>query len=401
MLDRFTFRTAGESHGKGMLVLIEGVPAGIPISPLDVATDLARRQLGFGRGGRMQIEKDAGEILSGVRLGETLGSPVAVWIPNRDHDNWRIAMSVDAQPEADEEALRRVYLPRPGHADLVGLLKFDRTDARDILERSSARETSARVAAGAVARRLLAEFGIEFGSHVVRIGDVKADAGDSTAPGLNDRADDSDVRCLDGTAADRMREAIRAAGDAGDTLGGVFELVATGLPVGLGSYVSWDRRLDARIGAAMLGIQAMKGVEIGLGFRAAELRGSEVHDEIEREPTRRMTGGYGRRRNNAGGLEGGITTGEPLVVRVAMKPLSSLTRPLDSVDVRTGQPAKAERERSDVCAVPAAGVVGEAMLALVLADALCEKFGGDTLNDMKVAWESYLSRVNSAEFGDE
>jgi len=401
MLDHFTFRTAGESHGKGMLVVIEGVPAGIPISPLDVATDLARRQLGFGRGGRMQIEKDAGEILSGVRLGETLGSPVAVWIPNRDHDNWRVAMSVDAQPEADDEALRRVYLPRPGHADLVGLLKFDRTDARDILERSSARETSARVAAGSVARRLLAEFGIEVGSHVVRIGDVKADSGDSTAPGLSDRADKSDVRCLDGAAADRMREAIRAAGDAGDTLGGVFELVATGLPVGLGSYISWDRRLDARIGAAMLGIQAMKGVEIGLGFQAATLRGSDVHDEIEREPTRRMTGGYGRRRNNAGGLEGGITTGEPLVVRVAMKPLSSLTRPLDSVDVRTGQPAKAERERSDLCAVPAAGVVGEAMLALVLADAMCEKFGGDTLNDMKVAWESYLSRVNSAEFGDE
>jgi chorismate synthase len=233
----------------------------------------------------MQIEKDAGEILSGIRLGETLGSPVAVWIPNRDHDNWRVAMSVDAQPEADDEALRRVYLPRPGHADLVGLLKFDRTDARDILERSSARETSARVAAGSVARRLLAEFGIEVGSHVVRIGDVKAAAGDSTAPGLSDRADKSDVRCLDGAAANRMREAIRAAGDAGDTLGGVFELVATGLPVGLGSYMSWDRRLDGRIGAAMLGIQAMKGVEIGLGFQAATLRGSDVHDEIEREPT--------------------------------------------------------------------------------------------------------------------
>lgn len=401
MLDHFTFRTAGESHGKGMLVLIEGVPAGVPVSPLDIATDLARRQLGFGRGGRMQIERDAGEILSGVRLGETLGSPVTVWIVNRDHDNWQVSMSVEPQPDADDEALRRVYLPRPGHADLVGLLKFDRTDARDILERSSARETSARVAAGAIARRLLSEFGIEIGSHVVRIGDVQASAGDATAPGLNDRADESDVRCLDATAADRMRAAITAAGEAGDTLGGVFEVVATGLPVGLGSYVSWDRRLDARIGAAMLGIQAMKGVEIGLGFRAAELRGSDVHDEIEREPARRMTGGYGRRRNNAGGLEGGVTTGEPLVVRVAMKPLSSLTRPLDSVNVRTGQPAKAERERSDVCAVPAAGVVGEAMLALVLADALREKFGGDTLNDMRAAWKAYLDRVNSVEFGDE
>jgi len=400
MLDHFRFHTAGESHGKGMLVLIEGVPAGVPVSPLDVATDLARRQLGFGRGGRMQIETDAGEILSGVRLGETLGSPLTVWIPNRDHENWRVAMSVESQPGADDETLRRVYLPRPGHADLVGLLKFDRKDARDILERSSARETSARVAAGAVARRLLAEFGIEIGSHVVRIGDVRAADSDSTSPGLNDRADESDVRCLDDSAANQMRQAISSAGDVGDTLGGVFEVVATGLPVGLGSYLAWDGRLDARIGAAMLGIQAMKGVEIGLGFQAAELRGSDVHDEIERNPEQRMTGGYSRRRNNAGGLEGGVTTGEPLVVRVAMKPLSSLTRPLDSVNVRTGQPAKAERERSDVCAVPAAGVVGEAMLALVLADAMREKFGGDTLGDMKTAWESYLKRANTAEFDD-
>ncbi len=400
MLDYFKFRTAGESHGKGMLVLIEGVPAGVPLSPVDVAADLARRQLGFGRGGRMQIEKDAGEILSGVRLGETIGSPVTVWVVNRDHENWHVAMSVEPQPDADEEALRRVYLPRPGHADLVGLLKFGRSDARDILERSSARETSARVAAGAVARRLLAEFGIEIGSHVVRIGEVQAADGDGTSPGLNDRADASDVRCLDAAAAARMREAISAAAEVGDTLGGVFEVIATGLPVGLGSYVSWDHRLDARIGAAMLGIQAMKGVEIGLGFRAAELRGSDVHDEIEREPANRMTGGYRRRRNSAGGLEGGITTGEPLVIRIAMKPLSSLTRSLDSVNVRTGRPEKAERERSDVCAVPAAAVVGEAMLALVLADAMREKFGGDTLLDMRTAWESYLERVNTVDFND-
>jgi len=399
MLDHFRFHTAGESHGKGMLVLIEGVPAGVPVSQLDVATDLARRQLGFGRGGRMQIETDVGEILSGVRLGETLGSPLTVWIPNRDHENWLVAMAVEPQPDADDETLRRVYLPRPGHADLVGLLKFDRTDARDILERSSARETSARVAAGAVARRLLSEFGVEVGSHVVRIGDVMAADADIAISGINERADSSDVRCLDPDAADHMREAIRSAGELGDTLGGVFEIVATGLPVGLGSYMAWDRRLDARIGAAMLGIQAMKGVEIGLGFQSAELCGSDVHDEIERESGRRLTGGYARRRNNAGGLEGGITTGEPLIVRVAMKPLSSLTRPLDSVNVRTGLPAKAELERSDVCAVPAAGVVGEAMLALVLADALREKFGGDTLKDMRVAWTSYLDRVNTAEFG--
>lgn len=401
MLRHFTFHTAGESHGKGMLVVIEGVPAGVPISPADIAADLARRQLGFGRGGRMTIEQDAGEVLSGIRLGETLGSPVTVWIPNRDHENWRVAMSVEPQPEADDEALRRVHLPRPGHADLVGLLKYGRSDARDILERSSARETSARVAAGAVARRLLGEFGIAVGSHVTRIGTVEATGIDAMTPSLNERADSSDVRCLDAEAADRMRAAIREAGDAGDTLGGVFEVVVTGAPVGLGSHTSWDKRLDARIGAAMLGIQAMKGVEIGLGFRAAALKGSEVHDEIERRAERRESGGYHRRRNNAGGLEGGTTTGEPIVVRVAMKPLSSLTRPLDSVNVQTGRPAKAERERSDVCAVPAAGVVGEAMLALVLADAMREKFGGDTLSDMRASWETYLARINSAAFEDE
>ncbi|MDH3297252.1 MAG: chorismate synthase [Gemmatimonadota bacterium] len=401
MLRHFTFHTAGESHGRGMLVVIEGVPAGLPITPLHIAADLSRRQLGFGRGGRMTIEKDAGELLSGVRLGEALGSPLTVWVPNRDHRNWRVAMSVEAQPDADDETLRRVHLPRPGHADLVGLLKYDRVDARDILERSSARETSARVAAGAVARRLLAEFGIAIGSHVTRIGDVEVTDVPTELSDLNQRADASDVRCLDPTVAGRMRNAIRSAELAGDTLGGIFEVVATGVPVGLGSHVSWERRLDARIGAAMLGIQAMKGVEIGLGFRSAALRGSDVHDEIDREAERRLSGGYGRRRNNAGGLEGGTTTGEPLVVRVAMKPLSSLTRSLESVNVRTGRPARAERERSDVCAVPAAGVVGEAMLALVLADAMREKFGGDSLGDMRASWEAYLTRINSNAFEHE
>lgn len=396
-MERFKFTTAGESHGRGMLVVVEGVPAGIPLEPADIAVDLARRQLGFGRGGRMKIEKDAGEILSGVRLGETLGSPLSVWIPNRDHQNWLTAMAVEARPDADDEALRRVHLPRPGHADLVGMLKYDRSDARDILERSSARETSARVAAGAVARRMLAELDIEIGSHVVRIGDAAAPPVD-VHPGLNDRSDASDVRCVDEEAAEAMREAIRAAGRAGDTLGGVFEVVAHGVPVGLGSHVSWDRRLDARIAAVMMGIQAMKGVEIGLGFRAAELRGSEVHDEIDGDPSRRAAGGYRRRRNSAGGLEGGTTTGEPLVVRVGMKPLSSLRRPLDSVNVRTGEPAKAVRERSDVCAVPAAAVIGEAMLAIVLADAMREKFGGDTLKDIRVGRDAYLERVNEAAF---
>lgn len=393
MLTRVRLTTAGESHGRGMLAILEGVPAGVPFAPDDLAGDLARRQLGHGRGDRMRIESDAGEILSGVRLGETLGSPVAIWIENRDHESWRVPMSAGPQPGADDEELRRVSLPRPGHADLVGLLKYDRADARDILERSSARETAARVAAGSVARRLLAELGIEVGSHVVRIGPVEAARDDPLPAPLNDAADASDVRCLDAEAAGRMRAAIDAAGADGDTLGGVFELVARGLPVGLGSHVAWDRRLDARLGAAMLSIQAMKGVEVGLGFRAAGLRGSAVHDEIEADPDRTRSGGVRRRRNHAGGLEGGMTTGEPLVVRVAMKPLSSLSRPLDSVDLRTGAPAGAVRERSDVCAVPAAAVVGEAMVALVLADAVIEKFGGDSLGEVRRNLAAYLERT--------
>jgi chorismate synthase len=396
MLTRFRFTTAGESHGEGMYVIVEGVPAGLPLTPDDVARDLARRQLGHGRGERMSIERDVGQIVAGVRLGETIGSPVAIRIPNRDHENWRIAMAIEARPDADDEALRRVLLPRPGHADLVGLLKYDRRDARDVLERSSARETSARVAAGAVARRLLLELGITVGSHVVQIGEAGTEREAFLPDDLNDASDDSDVRCLDPAAAGRMRAAIDAAAAVGDTLGGIFEIVARGVPVGLGSHVSWDRRLDSRIGAAMLSIQAMKGVEIGLGFEAAGRRGSFVHDEIELDPTNRRTGGFRRSHNHAGGLEGGMTTGEPLVVRVAMKPLSSLGTPLASVDLNTGRHAEAVRERSDVCAVPAAAVVGEAMLSLVLADALREKLGGDSLAEMRQNLEAGLERANSA-----
>lgn len=396
MHGHFRFTTAGESHGEGMYVIVEGVPAGLPLSPDDVARDLARRQLGYGRGGRMQIERDAGRIVAGVRLGETIGSPVAIVIPNRDHENWQVAMSVEAQPEADEEELRRVLLPRPGHADLVGLLKYGRSDARDILERASARETSARVAAGAIARRLLLELGIEIGSHVVAIGPVHTGMSGEGHSDLNRLSDASDVRCIDAEAAERMRAAIADAAAAGDTLGGVFEVVARGVPVGLGSHVSWDRRLDARIGAAMLSIQAMKGVEIGLGFEAAGLPGSRVHDEISVDPASRTTGGFRRSRNSAGGLEGGMTTGEPLVVRVAMKPLSSLTRPLGSVDLSTGQAAEAVRERSDVCAVPAAAVVGEAMLAIVLADAVIEKLGGDSMTEVRAHLEADLERMIAA-----
>ena len=393
MLQHIRFTTAGESHGKGTLVILEGVPAGLPITPADIARDLARRQLGYGRGGRMEIEKDAGEVLSGIRHGESLGSPVAIWIRNRDHSNWEVPMSVDVQPGADDESLRRVFLPRPGHADLVGMLKYDRADARDILERSSARETSARVAAGAVARRLLAELGVSIGSHVTRIGAEAAERPEEWPSDLNEASDASELRCLDPTAEDLMKKAIDAAREAGDTLGGEFEVIATGLPVGLGSHVSWDRRLDGRLAGALMSIQAMKGVEIGLGFEAARLRGSSVHDEIVADPLRERTGGFHRTGNHAGGLEGGTTTGEPLVTRVAMKPLSSLTRPLTSVDVRTGEAAGAVRERSDVCAVPAAAVVGEAMLALVLADAMLEKFGGDSLGETRANLEAYLRRA--------
>jgi chorismate synthase len=393
MFQHVRFTTAGESHGRGVLVIVDGIPAGLALTPDDIAADLARRQLGYGRGGRMAIERDAGEILSGVRLGETLGSPITVWIQNRDHQNWLTAMSVEAQPEADDEALRRVYLPRPGHADLVGMLKYDRADARDILERSSARETSARVAAGAVARRLLAELDIVIGSHVTRIGPEEAEPPDTLPEDINSAADDSPLRCIDEAAEGRMTDAIDAAREAGDTLGGVFEVVATGVPVGLGSHISWDRRLDGRLAGALMSIQAMKGVEIGLGFEAARRRGSAVHDEIEAAPGRHLTAGFRRLRNHAGGLEGGTTTGEPLVVRAAMKPLSSLTRPLASVDVRTGEPTQAVRERSDVCAVPAAAVVGEAMVALVLADAVSEKFAGDSMAELRHNYEGYLDRA--------
>jgi chorismate synthase len=397
MLDRFRFLTAGESHGKGLLVTIEGVPAGLSLAPVDVATQLARRQLGYGRGGRMAIEQDAGEILSGVRLGETLGSPISIWVKNRDFANWKVAMSVEARPDADAEELRRVLLPRPGHADLVGVLKYDREDARDILERSSARETAARVAAGAVARRLLAEFGIEIGSHVTHLGGVDAAlvAGGDSAAAIGARADESPLRCLDEEATAQMIVAIDEAAAAGDTLGGVFEVVVDGLPVGLGSHTSWAGRLDGRLAGALMSIQAMKGVEIGMGFGVASVPGSDVHDEIDLDPARRITGGYRRRRNNAGGLEGGMTTGERLVARVAMKPLSSLTRPLDSVDIKTGEPTQAVRERSDVCAVPAAAIVGEAMVSLVLADAMLEKFAGDSLGEMRRNHRSYLDHVNA------
>lgn len=400
----FRFGTAGESHGRGLVAVVEGVPAGLPLSmERDVDPELRRRQGGYGRGARMKIEHDRAELIAGVRFGETLGSPIAMIIWNRDWQNWRVPMAHDPPAAGvSDEVLRRVHLPRPGHADLVGVLKYDRTDARDILERASARETTARVAAGAIAKRLLAEFGITIGSHVIALGDVVAQVPDELPADLNAAVDESPVRTLDREAEQRMIEAIDAARRDGDTLGGIVEVVARGVPVGLGSHVSWDRRLDGRLAQALMLIQAIKGVEIGPGFEIARRRGSAVHDEIERiagwrgtEPAGNLsrTGGYHRLSNNAGGLEGGITTGEPIVARVAMKPLSSLMRPLRSVDLRTGEPASAVRERSDVVALPAAGVVAEAMVAIVLADAMLEKFGGDSLGEMRRNFENYLDRL--------
>ena len=380
----FQFRTAGESHGRGLIALIEGVPAGLQLSTTrDIDPDLKRRQGGYGRGGRMAIEQDRAEFISGVRLGEALGSPLSLVIWNRDWENWRTAMSHEAQPDAADDALRHVHLPRPGHADLVGVLKYDRRDARDILERASARETTARVAAGAVAKTLLREFGVSIGSHIVSMGDVVATSPDPLPDDLNAAADASPVRTLDADAQARMIAQIDKAKETGDTLGGCFEVVARGLPVGLGSHISWDRRLDGRLAQALMSIQAMKGVEVGLGFEAARRFGSQVHDTIE--------AGYTRSSNNAGGLEGGMTTGGPLVLRVAMKPLSTLMRPLKTVNIETGGAGEAVTERSDVAALAAAGVVGEAMVALVLADAMLEKFGGDSMSEMKRNFAAYTS----------
>lgn len=408
VLRSLTFHTAGESHGRGLLTLMEGVPAGLElIAERDLDPDLWRRQQGHGRGRRMQIESDRVEFISGVRLGETLGSPLSMVIWNRDWENWTTAMShLPPNPDENPGALRGLYLPRPGHADLSGVLKYDRRDTRDILERASARETAARVAAGAVARRLLGEFGIQVGSHVRSIGGIEAltpyDVSGDWPDNLNALSDPSSVRVLDPVAEVAMVEAIDAAKEAGDTLGGVFEVVVTGLPVGLGSHVSWDRRLDARLGAAILSIQAVKGVEVGLGFEAARRSGSRVHDAIHRSDaqTDSRTGGFDRSTNGAGGLEGGITTGAPLVVRGAMKPISTLMKNrLPSVDLRSGETAAAATERSDVCAVPAAGVVGEAMVALVLADAFLEKFGGDSMSEVRRNFDGYLAYLSDRGWG--
>jgi chorismate synthase len=394
------FTTAGESHGKALLVIVEGLPAGLPVSAEQINWELGRRMQGYGRGARMKIEQDRIEWLAGVRAGETLGSPVAMMIANRDWDNWVDVMAAEGTP--GDLRRRRVTRPRPGHADLVGVLKYDRGDARDILERASARETAARVAAGALARRLLEEFGVEIGSHVVSLGGLSGNRQPATGNRelpvpLNEAADRSEVRVLDPEMEAAIIARIDAAKKAGDTLGGEIEVVARGVVLGLGSHTSWDRKLDGRLAGMLMSIPAVKGVEIGMGFSAARVPGSAVHDPIELDsrggPASDPRGGFRRLTNNAGGLEGGMTTGEPLVVRVAMKPISTLMTPLKTVDLATGSTANAQSERSDVTAVPAMGVIAEALVALVLADAMLEKFGGDSLAELRRNYEGYTATL--------
>ena len=382
----FRFTTAGESHGRGLVGVLEGIPAGLPVSADRIDAELQRRMGGYGRGARMKIEADRIEWLSGLRAGETLGSPIAMLVWNRDWEHWRDVMAPEADPPGAERR-RQVTRPRPGHADLAGALKYDRRDARDILERASARETVARVACGAICKLLLEQFDVEIGSHVVELGGVTASTGAHLPWPLNAAADASPVRCLDADAEREMIARIDAAKAAGDTLGGVVEVVAAGVPVGLGSHVSWDRKLDGRLAQALMSIPAVKGVELGLGFEAARRKGSEVHDEI--------MPGFARATNRAGGTEGGMTTGEPLVLHVAMKPISTLMSPLRTVDLASGAPAQAQSERSDVTAVPAMGVIAEAMIALMLVQAMLEKFGGDSLGEMKRNFQGYLAQVDA------
>jgi len=369
-MPQLRYFTAGESHGQCLIGIIEGLPAGLKIDLNAINRDLSRRQQGYGRGGRMKLEADQAEVLSGVRRDETIGSPVTVMIKNRD-------FKINELPA--------VTKPRPGHADLAGVIKYDRQDARDILERSSARETTVRVAIGGVCKLLLAEVGVDIVGHIVSLGTVQAKTDGLTFAQIRERSEASEVRCADPEAEKQMIEAVDAAKSQGDTLGGVFEIVAIGIPIGLGSHVQWDRKLDANLARALMSIQAMKGVEVGLGFEAARRFGSQVHDEILPAQEGLLT----RAGNNAGGIEGGMTNGQPVVVRVAMKPLSTLMKPMRSVDIQTGQEVKATVERSDVCATPAAAVIGEAVVAFELAKALLDKFGGDSVRELKRNVDSY------------
>ena len=386
-MGQFRFLTAGESHGKGLVAVIEGMVAGLPVSEDYIAQDLKRRQAGYGRSARMEIEQDKAEIISGVRHGLTIGSPISLLIWNRVWKDWQEIMSLVA---ADKEILP-LTSPRPGHADLAGVIKYGIEDIRPILERASARETAARVAVGAVARRFLEELGIAIHSHTISIGRHRA-----KQPKLMDwqQVESSPVRCADAAAGKTMIAAIDEAKAEGDTLGGVFELVATGVPVGLGSHVQWDRRLDGQIAQAIVSINAVKGVEIGAGFSIANVKGSQAQDIIELSPEG-VTPPWNRTTNRAGGIEGGISNGQPIVVRAVVKPIATLGKSLPSVDLRSGKKAEAHYERSDICVVPAAGVIGEATLAIVLTNAMLEKFGGDHLKETLANYKNYISSAYS------
>ena len=377
------YLTSGESHGKGLLSILEGMPAGLDLPEEYINHQLKRRQQGYGRGSRMKIESDRAEIISGVRFGKTIGSPIGLFIKNKDWENWTTQMSVSP---VDAE-IQKVTLPRPGHADLAGAVKYRHDDIRNVLERSSARETACRVAVGSAARRLLELFNITLASYVTQIGSVKSrtDVSEIDINEIIETSEQSPVRCLDKDSEAEMIKVIDSAREKGNSIGGIVEIIALGLPIGLGSYVHWDRRLDGQIAQAMISIPAIKGVEIGLGFQTASRLGSDVHDEIYYNEKLKDTAknGYYRKTNNAGGIEGGMTNGEPVIVRIAMKPIPTLTVPLDSVDMNTKKPQKAHKERSDCCAVPAAGVVAESMLALILANAFLEKYGNDSMGEIK------------------
>jgi len=391
------YLTAGESHGKALIGILEGIPSGLSLSAEDINRDLGRRQMGYGRGGRMKIESDHAEILSGVRWGKTIGSPITLLIENKDYRNWLKGMSPYAE---DDGSIPAVTRPRPGHADLTGAIKYYHHDMRNVLERSSARETAVRVALGAVAKKFLQAFHITIGSFVIQIGTIRVkglrDKGvkgssesSRTLESIFKKAEKSPVRCPDEQAAKKMTTLIDRIMKSGDSLGGVFEVFATGVPAGLGSYIQWDRRLDGRLAQALMSIQAIKGVEAGLGFEMSKRSGSEVMDEIFYSHHY----GYYRKTNNAGGMEGGMTDGMPIILRAAMKPIPTLRRPLRSIDITTKKPVEAAYERSDICAVPAAGVIGEAMVALTITEAFLEKFGGDSMKEIQKNYNSYVHHI--------
>ncbi|MFQ5881726.1 MAG: chorismate synthase [Candidatus Methylomirabilales bacterium] len=388
------YLTAGESHGPSLTTILEGIPAHLPLSPKDIDEELSRRQMGYGRGGRMKIEQDRVQISAGVRHGLTMGSPIALTIINRDFENWKETMGLEAEAKA-RDSRPPVTRPRPGHADLAGAIKYGHRDIRNVLERASARETTARVAVGAVCKRLLREFGISVLSHVVEIGGVRASIGDLSPEQVRALAEASPVRCADPQASEAMVARIDEARRRRTTLGGVFEVIVQGVPVGLGSYIQWDQKLDGRLAKALMSIQAIKGVEVGLGFEVARRFGFEAHDEIFYDPHWKGPHGlkFYRKTNYAGGLEGGMTNGELILLRAAMKPLSTQYAPLRSVDLETKEPFEASVERSDVCSVPAAGVIGEAVAAFEVAASMREKFGGDSLEEMKRNFDAYVAYV--------